>query len=398
MPLNPELRIIWNKTAIVNSTVQLQKIRALIFLKETCNPYKYLMFSLVRFKFKIKSMKQLLFLFVFSICNTVFAQRSISDFTQFYPIGEEPSLRYLTSYTEQEKILFEANTIVRYSIYNDFIRGLSKELKHTQAWYVSFRPQIRTFNENSFPVKTPSYRIYLGTQHLFRLNGKSSSRNPQDFLGLSFETGHYSNGQIGCAFSGKFEDGSPACDSICSNLSSSDDLSTMLNRRTGNFSTNLSELIINYRRYSIDNKTEPYRMHSFSLGYILYHKRFLGIGSFGGFSDFDIKIYGRHRLLFSYEFMKVFKKGEGARISIRENMEIIVDAMQQVNPLRSETTLTIYPFINIRRFIIKPSAIGFFISYIYGHDNYNYRFLDSGHQASVGISWSLFPPFGMQVK
>lgn len=330
--------------------------------------------------------------------TTVFAQREFSDFAQFYPIGEDPNIRYMTSYTEQESILFEANTTVRYSVYNDFLKGLYEEWRHTQAWYLSFRPQFRVYNENSLPVKTPSYRFFLGTQHLFRLPRRLQIKKMESFLGFSFESGHYSNGQVGCAFSRKFDDDSNECDSIYNTINSSTDLSKILNRRTGNFSTNLSELILNYRLYTIDNKCEPYKMYSFSLGYMLYHDRFLGLGSFGGYSDPDIKIYGQHRFLFSYEYMRVFKNGEGARISVKENIEFISGAHHHVNPIRSELIFSIYPFINIKRFAIRPSAIGFFVSYIYGHDNYNYRFVDSGHQATLGISWNQFPPFGMIKK
>ena len=35
---------------------------------------------------------------------------------------------------------------------------------------------------------------------------------------------------------------------------------------------------------------------------------------------------------------------------------------------------------------------GWFASFTWGHDDYNYRFVDSGHQFGAGVSWNLFPP------
>jgi len=323
-------------------------------------------------------------------------QKNFTDYVQLYPMGEDPNIRYMSSYTSQESILFEANPIVRYSVYNDFMRGLMEEYKHTQAWYISFRPQLRMYNEASLPIKTPSYKILLGTQHFYRLHSNRLSKIKQEFLGVYFETGHYSNGQKGSAFSEKFEDGSAGSDSIYGLIDESSNLSDMLNRNSGNFSTNLTELILNYRTYRIDRKNVPKVMHSFNIGYTLYHLRFLGFVEFGGYSEKDIRLYGKRRYLLGYEYTKVLKDGEGLRFSVKQNVEIIPSAHKSVNPIRSETTVTIYPFINYKKFIVKAQVIGFFVSYIYGHDNYNFRYVDAGHQVSIGISWCQFPPFAMQ--
>ena len=336
-------------------------------------------------------MKHLILFFVSILfCITLSAQKSFNDYIQSYPIGEDPNIRLMTSYTKQENILFEANPILRLSVYNNFIKKLMDEnKKHTQAWYVSFRPQLRMYTDNSLPVRTPSYRIFLATQHLFRL--KTAKDYNVKFWGFSIESGHYSNGQDGCAFSEDFADEAMQCDSIYNTITSSTKLSNILNRRSGNFSTDLTELIFNYRTYKLDDENIPLQMHSFNLGYILYHDKFLGIGNFGGFTENDIKIYGRHRFLAGYEFMKVLKKFKEIRYSIKQNFELIHKPHNSVKPLRSESMLTIYPFP-------KSKALGFFLSYIYGHDNYNFRFVDSGHQGTFGISWNQFPPIQLTSK
>ena len=306
---------------------------------------------------------------------------------QVYPIGDDPNIRYMTSYTIQETILFEANPILRLSVYNNFVKGLLNGYNHTQAWYVSFRPALRMYEDNSKPVRTPSYRILLATQHLFRLKDTQPQRTP--FIGFSLESGHYSNGQDGAAFSEKFTDGSKESDIIYGTINSSTNLSALLNRRSANFSTNMTELILNWRIYALDSDYVAAQMHSVNIGYVLYHNRFLGIADFGGYTPEDIRIYGRNRFLGSYEYMKVLEKCQDRRISVKQNIEYIYKPHSSVEPVRLETSFTFYPFP-------KSKAIGFLTSYIYGHDNYNYRFVDSGHQFSVGLTWSQFTPMKLK--
>jgi hypothetical protein len=334
-------------------------------------------------------MKRLIAILIMLYCSVAFGQKSFYDYAQFLPIGEDPNIRLMSSYAKQETILFEANPIVRFSIYNNFMKGLMNDKKHTQAWYVSFRPQLRMYTDNSLPVRTPSYRVFLGTQHLFRLNTSNSLSH--NFWGFSLESGHYSNGQDGSAFSESFPDGSSQSDSVFSLIKPSTNLSEILNRRSGNFSTNLTEVIFNFRTYKLDDDNIPKQLHSFNLGYVLYHNRFLGIGNFGGFTQNDIKLYGRHRLIFGYEFMKVLSKLDIKRFSIKQYFEITSKPHQSVNPIRSESIISFYPFP-------KSKALGFFLTYIYGHDNYNFRFVDSGHQVTFGLTWSQFPPFNLTSK
>ncbi|MCU0440455.1 MAG: hypothetical protein MUC49_21390 [Raineya sp.] len=335
-------------------------------------------------------MKILLAFLMFFHCSIVLGQKIFNDFIQSYPIGEDPNIRLMSSYTKKETILFEANPIVRYSFYNNFVKGLLEEdKKHTQAWYLSYRPQLRMYTDNSLPVKTPSYRILLGTQHLFRLNSDNSEL--YKFLGFSIESGHYSNGQDKSAFSELFVDGSIQSDSIYNLITSSTNLSEILNRRSGNFSTNLTEIIFNYRTYKLDNENIPKQLFSFNLGYILYHNRFLGIGDFGGFTQNDIEIYGKHRFLLGFEFMNVLEKLDNRRYSLKQNIEIISKPHQSVNPFRLESVITFYP-------LKKSKDVGIMLTYIYGHDNYNYRFVDSGHQITFGLTWCQFPPFALTKK
>ena len=330
-------------------------------------------------------MKKIIYLLIFSSFASIYGQNSFNDYAKFYPIGDNSNIRLLTSYTLQETILFEANPLLRLSFYNNFTKGLLNKDTHTQAWYLSFKPQLRMYTDNSLPIKTPTYRVFFGTQHFYNVTDETSKK----LLGFSLESGHYSNGQSGCAFSEDFADETSECDAIYTTINSSTNLSEILNRRSGNFSTNLTKIILNYRTYTLNNNSLPEKSHSISLGYTLYHDKFLGVGSFGGYSDEDITIYGKHRFIGEYEFMTVFNKNTEKRYTLKQKIEYINNPHNSVEPLRLETLLSIYLFP-------KSKSLGLLFSYIYGHDNYNYRFLDSGSQMSIGVTWDQFPSFALK--
>lgn len=330
----------------------------------------------------MKTTYSLLLLFAFS---NILAQSGFNGFTEIYPLGEDPNLRYMTSYTPQEKIMFEANPIMRYSLYNSFVAGLKDTIRHPQGWYIAFKPQLRLYEGNSKPVKMPSYRILLGTQHLFRFPCKE--RFAARFWGFSLESGHYSNGQNRSSFSDEYEDESIEGNAIYETITPSTQLSDILNRSSGNFSTNLTEVLVNYRTYKTHRDYVARQMFSYTLGYMLYHNRFIGLFDFGGYTQNDIKLYGRNRFSLAGEFMHELPptKCRYFRYSLKQTLEYIEKPHESVEKLRAETILTLYPFQGSR-------AFGFLMSYIYGHDNYNFRFVDHGNQFSIGITWCQFPP------
>lgn len=331
-------------------------------------------------------MKKIYILLLLLAASTNFGQSAFYDFAETYPLGEDPNIRYMTSYTPQEKIIFEANPIMRYSIYNSFVAGLMDTNYHPQGWYFAFKPQLRMYEGNSKPVKMPSYRILLGTQHLFQLPCKN--KETAQFLGFLLESGHYSNGQNRSSFSEEFEDESDGGNAIYTTITPDTKLSDILNRASGNFSTNLTELQVNYRSYRIDRNNTGDRMFSYTLGYMLYHNYFLGLLDFGGYTQNDIRLYGRNRFSLGGEFMKVEHFNEAChyfRYSIKQTFEYIDNPHQSAEKWRSETIFTCYPFA-------KSKAFGFLMSYIQGHDNYNFRFVDHGSQFTAGITWCLFPP------
>jgi len=120
--------------------------------------------------------------------NFGIAQDSSKDngFTDYYPIATKPTFSYQSNMNAKESILFDAKPIVYYSIYNNMRKNMQESNDvRSNAIYITFQPHIRMYAENSKPIKTPSYRILLGWQQLY----KTKNNN---FFAWAIETGHYS--------------------------------------------------------------------------------------------------------------------------------------------------------------------------------------------------------------
>ncbi len=300
---------------------------------------------------------------------------SANSFKEYYPISVRPELSVGLGNNPYEEILLEARPTVYYGIYNDLRAALNKDTITTgDAVYLTFQPEFRIYNEESKPVKTPSYKLLIGWQKILKTD-------KDNFLTAAIESGHYSNGQAGSAFSTEFDDNSPESRALYDTFTDDTDLAALLNRETGNFSTNLTRLSLNYRINTFDKNNVPSKIHSFTATYQLYHNRFLGIADFGGYNPEDIDIYGRHRLELGYEYTAHYKD---IRYIISEQLKYHFGSHPSTVPMRSETRLLVYPFSN---------DFGFMAQLSLGRDNYNYRFLDSFTRFSIGITWDWFTPF-----
>lgn len=299
-------------------------------------------------------------------------------FGQFVPTRDNPTVGFKTNYNGKESILFDVHPVLSLNLFSNFQKQLQKKNKgkfiFSQGYSFNFRPHFRLYSGESTPVKMPTYRFSLGLQHIYKFNAKH-------FFGYSIESGHYSNGQSGSAIIGGGADESAQSDSVWALVNDDTKLSEVINRSNGDFSTNLTEVLFNYRFVPFyDNYNKPKQIHSFTTGFQYYHNKFFGVANVGGYTPQSIAIYGHWRYLFSYAYNYNLKSGY--RIVVNENIEVIGGAHPSVNPIRMETQATIY----------TPIALGIFISYSYGHDNYNLRFVDSGHQFGFGITWEVFAP------
>ncbi len=350
-------------------------------------------------------MKRLLWLFTLTtFCSCVFAQSTDSTFTKgtlkeklnelpiagkkkfklnyniftsFYPIHENPTVGWRSKLKQDAQIVFDFHPVLTTSFFNNFERKLEKKQLFGMGYYFSFRPHFRMYSKNSTPVQMPSYRIFLGLQHMYRLSD-------EHLISYAIESGHYSNGQSGCALGAGLDDQSEACDSLYALVNDNSNLSEMINRTNGDFSTNLSQFTINYRYVPKQPETKKFRqVHSTNFGLVYYHNNFLGLVDAGGHSANAIKMYGRWRFLLSYNYTHQWNSGY--RFVLAEDIEIIEGAHPFVNPLRAVATASFF----------LPRNLGVYVSYSYGHDDYNLRFVDSGHQFGIGLVWDMNPPIAL---
>lgn len=325
--------------------------------------------------------KSLSLLFILLFINDTYAQSNESTgFKDYYPISIRPEASVGVGNNPYEEILIEATPVVYYGFYNDMRKALNQDtITSGDAVYLSVQPHFRIYNEDSKPVKTPSYKILLGWQRIIKTDD-------DNFLTAAIESGHFSNGQAGSAFSTEFEDNSEESIAIYESITDDTDLAALLNRSTGNFSTNLTRLSMNYRINSFNADNVPQKIHSMTVTYQLYHNKFMGLVNFGGYNPQDIDIYGRHKIELGYEYTAHLKK---MRYTLSQQLNYTFGSHPSSDPYRSETTGVLYPWDN---------DLGFFTKFTFGRDNYNYRFLDSFPRLSVGVTWDWFTPFVVKPK
>lgn len=367
-------------------------------------------------------MKKIIFLFVILVC-THHGQAQVSPLPDpipapgnqskdkdlgdlayyplnFYPIGTNLSIGYLGNLkAARESYLFEAQPVVKLPFFNTIYKNMrrakaapdapfSEKLKlATHAAYASFRPQLRMFDDASMPVKTPSYKIGLGYQHFFSLNKKDqygaiNGGGSRRYLAVAFETGHYSNGQSGAAFDENLVDGTPAADSLYQHIDHNTDLAAILNRRSGNFSTNYTEILVKYLQVGCIQNNYALNWFSIEAGWTRYHDKLLYMIPIGGYTENDIALYGKNFYHLNLEYMHRFRNaGCIDRIKLNVNYEYLYKPHPSVTRSRIEIIPGIY----------HKSNVGIYAKLAFGHDSYNYRFVDNISHWGIGLTYDLFP-------
>lgn len=314
---------------------------------------------------------------VVCISTEVTAQQAfdMSNFKDYYPISKRTYFSAGLGNNEYETILLDAEPVVYYSIYNNIYSALNKkENRPGHAVYISFQPKLRIYNENSKPIKTPSYKALVGWQPIIRTS-------PTNFFTLAIETGHYSNGQSQSAFNAIVADGSEESMELYETITDDTDLAAILNRRSGNFSTNFTRLSVNFRFNNAKTTTETLKIHSVTATYQVYHDKFMGVFNFGGYNPKDIELYSRHRIEAKYDYTSYYKE---IRYTFEQQTYVHFGIHPSTTPFRSETRAIVYPW---------DTNLGFFAQFTAGFDDYNYRFVDHFPRVSFGLTWDWFTPF-----
>ena len=313
---------------------------------------------------------------------------SIHAQSDYYIIGDDASvnLNFSDNPNGDKGILFEAKPIVRYKLHNNIEDRLKDPTYRTlSSSYLLFSPHLRMYNENSEPVKMPSYRVAFGYQKAWKL--KKKNPNYKGLIAFAGEHGHYSNGQSGCAFSNLYEDDSAPCNTIYNTINNNQNinLSSLLNRSNGHFQTNYTSLFLNYRTFKLKDRDSAFyhKSHSVSFKYTLFHRNVFLFVNYGGYSQNDIQIYGRHRFNIDYSYSCYGPKKTVLKFS--QQLGFIAGAHKSVTNYRSVTSLTFYP-------LPKHVNLGFKAAYVFGHDDYNIRFVDNVSQVTIS---AVFSPFGL---
>lgn len=306
-------------------------------------------------------------LFIVFLSSHVFAQKT-NPFNQFLPIMDLPFIDWSSPMNEDEPIIFNGSASIYYQFINSYYQG-NKKTK--QALYANFRTHIRMYQSQSLPVRTPSYKFILGYQRSFTFGVNN--------LHLALETGHYSNGQSFCAWDPSVKDGSEACRSIYNAITDDDNLAEMFNRNSGNFSTNLTKITASYiippmSKGLIERRTIA---HRFGASFQVNHVDIVYLFNVDE-KEGDVRIVGDQ--VYTVMMESFLAPISNADISIINEIEYIKNAHPSINPWRYRLTLNIFPY---------DLYTAFFIAFTSGHDNYNYRIVDSRNQISLGIRWDL---------
>lgn len=143
--------------------------------------------------------------------------------SQFNPTQENPSGGWQSPTRSKEVILSDFQPNLTLDVFNDFERKFTRKDGIAMKYYLAFRPHFRLYRKQSIPVSMPSYRVFMGVRHVYRLKDRH-------LLGYGLESGHYSNGQSGCPLSSAFGSFTQECDSLKGLTTDDSPLSDMINR------------------------------------------------------------------------------------------------------------------------------------------------------------------------
>lgn len=317
-------------------------------------------------------MKPTIFSFVLVIFTFLLSAQDKNPFQGYLPIREVTSLGWASAMNENEPILFEAKPTIYYQLYNTYnMENIESGEKVKQAFYLYFQSHFRMYQSLSLPVKTPSYRGYIGWQRTFNLPYNSQ-------LTFAIETGHYSNGQSFSAWNEDIKDGTPQSDSIYKSIHDEDNLAEMLNRNSGNFSINNSKLEIQYVLPQKNGHNGKLLLHKLGAYYNRNHTAFAMLLDYSN-GESDVQLVGKNEFAISYETF--LETDLSFRWSFKHQLSYLTQQHKSINPLRYQATFSIYP---------KDWVTGFYVSYVYGRDNYNYRIVDSRNQFALGIHFDFY--------
>ena len=239
--------------------------------------------------------------------------------------------------------------------------------------YATVLVRLRMFDEDSSPVRAPSY-MPKGTLQVVGFKSHADPTAPEStryrnssmsMIAFTLPTiGHHSNGQNGCAF-----EGYESANGVCKPDSEVASLERSVNKRNGSFSTNYVRLGIQYRWMRLDDEDQRV---DYRFGGGIDFERHLGIDP----SDTLMSNYGKTRVRMSLNgaWRDV---GYFGRIEARYGLGVIRDP--NVGK-RHRLELFLHPY--------NWGGAGIYARYYHGQDYYNISFTESISRFDVGVAFN----------
>ena len=311
-------------------------------------------------------------------------------------ISLKPDGSYLFQHTDGD-LVFEAQIAPDIRIVDNFRRALddvldSKKRHFAYAVFGTFLTRLRMFDEESSPVRTPSY-MPKGTIQLAwmkNLSARDSTTEPLEFLKGPIDMwlvnvipfGHHSNGQNGCLFVQQVR-----IDGECQPEPPSSTNPEDVNRENGSFSTNYIRMGLEYRRmYLVGDYPDELRAVS---------QREWGIGGSlelnptgylgGSISDTLRPLYGPTRYRITADIVAgnwrfpFLRKVNCGRAWTDATIMFISGAAPTVDTVATSIEAACLPQ--------GWGGAGLFIRYYRGQDYYNAAFLENINRLQFGLTF-----------
>lgn len=312
-------------------------------------------------------------------------------------VSLKPDGSYLFQHTDG-KLIFEAQIAPDIRIIDNFdralVRVLDKDRPRVFAYTVfgTFLTRLRMFDEDSNPVRTPSY-MPKGTVQFAWLKNRASAdasdpaflKGPIDmWLFQAIPFGHHSNGQNGCLFVGQVR-----IDGECEPQPPPATGAADVNRENGSFSTNYIRLGLEYRRLYTDGD-DPVDLRALT-------RREWGLGGGvefnpsgyigGSISDTLKPLYGATRFHLTGDLaaanwrapVKLLDRINCGRAWASGTVTFITDAASTVDNVTTSLEAACLP--------AGWGGSGLFVRYYRGQDYYNASFLENINRLQFGVTF-----------
>ena len=300
----------------------------------------------------------------------------------------DPDGTYIFNHVPSSNLIFEAQIapriVIRDSLGDATRRLLAAVKRPVWGWQLSATPMVRlrVFNEESSPVRTPSY-MPKATVQIARFRNRSAadasdedefSKGPVEmWLVDVIPFGHHSNGQKGCLFTSQSRDAAGVC------VESARPQARAINTTDGSFSTNYVEAMVRYGRMHLDAERAPETEYATrwewraGAGVQLNPKGYLA----GAIDEELADIYGPTRVILE---AAVARRDEWrcGRAQADLRLQFIHDAPVGVPTLAAKAEAACMP----RRW----GGTGLFLRFYRGQDYYNLGFAQAISRLQVGFT------------